>query len=582
MSRDDSVRSLPRWARVLGVATFALLLSVFAWWPALSALPKTQGGDGQYFHKMLEVARVTVTRYHEFPLWNPFECGGVPLWDNPQSVVGAPLAWLSLWLGTTKAMAWWYVAHSAFGFLSMWIFARHDVKLSRLATLVASVAWAFSGFHQQHYVGGHFAFVPFLYFPLALFAWRRAQDDLRFGIVTGAIVAWMMHEGGVYPIAHLAALLGVETILRLRRSTAWPIVRAGLVVVVVAVGLGATRFLPVFEQLRAHKRDLGAETDSLEWATLRDMFLARHHEFGVAGQSYVWPEYGTYFGPMLLSLSLVGLLLGGLELWPLTILLVFSFALMLGHAGKLAPWTVLKGHVFPFKEMRVPSRFRCEVSLFLAVFAGVAIDRIEQRLRGHARWDVVELARSLSLAVGLMGVGDVLSVHVEVATGAFVSAPEDVNVPVEPRLHYAPSAGALIDGPRRNVGRLECWDEWAFNTGAPLWSGDVPQVRSVGPEATIGPSKRTPNTFEFDVDAKVPARILLNSGYDRGFRTNVGATAELAKQLVVDVPAGHHLVRVRYRPRTLRPALVLTALTTFAIAGYLVWDARRRRLLRAR
>src|ERR1700689_4609883 len=49
--------------------------------------------------------------------------------------------------------------------------------------------------------------------------------------------------------------------------------------------------------------------------------------------------------------------------------------------------------------------------------------------------------------------------------------------------------------------------------------------------ATVRAVSRTQNTFTLDVDATEEARILLNSTYDRGFRTDVGALAPLDKQL---------------------------------------------------
>src|SRR5512140_187434 len=125
----------PTWLRAAGLGLLALTLSTFAWWPMLWWYPNTQNGDGPQYHKTLEAARVSILRYHELPLWNPYECGGLPLWDNPQSHVGAPLAWLTFLVGTTMTMMLWYVIHAALGFVSMWLFARHEVRLSRAATL---------------------------------------------------------------------------------------------------------------------------------------------------------------------------------------------------------------------------------------------------------------------------------------------------------------------------------------------------------------------------------------------------------------------------------------------------------------
>ena len=62
----ESLDTIPRWLRAVGLACVALALSIFAWLPVLKALPSTQSGDGPPYHKTLEAARacVGVVRAH--------------------------------------------------------------------------------------------------------------------------------------------------------------------------------------------------------------------------------------------------------------------------------------------------------------------------------------------------------------------------------------------------------------------------------------------------------------------------------------------------------------------------------------
>ena len=83
--------------------------------------------------------------------------------------------------------------------------------MSLEASLFASCVWAYCGVHNQHFNGGQLVWAPFLYFPLALYFWRRAETDARMAVGLGVFVAWPMHEGGTYPLPHLALILGVET-----------------------------------------------------------------------------------------------------------------------------------------------------------------------------------------------------------------------------------------------------------------------------------------------------------------------------------------------------------------------------------
>ena len=572
--------AFPAWLRALGLATFAQVLATVAWWPALSAYPNTQGGDGPFFHQMFEAARVSVVRYHELPLWNPYQCNGVPLWDNPQGISAAPLLWPLLPFGTTRAIELWYVVHTAIGFLCMWVLVRRELRLSRPASLVASAMWAFAGVHNQHLTGGHLVWVPYLYYPLALFLWRRAERDLRMAVGLGIVVALEMHEGGTYPLPHLALILAGETLTRM-----WPprripgILKAAGVVGLVGLGLGASRIFPLVDQLRTHTRHLGPESDALQWTTLKDMFLSRTHSRGVPGQQYVWPEFADYVGPLLLGLSLLGVVLAGPENAWILALLVYSFALMAGHEGPLWPWSIVKGHIFPFTEMRVPSRFNAAVTLFLAPLAGIALDRVTEASRRwfRSRADADAFAGAF-LALALVGVGDMVGSGIAWGEQCFVNAPGDPNVRPSPNLYVGgPGLAPFIDEPAQNRARAECWEEWAFKRGAAVWQGDVPQARSADGAATVENVVRTQNSFTFDVNAPAPAHILVNSAWDRGWRANVGTVVEDAELLAVDVPAGASHVVVKYWPHGLTAGIVLTALSSAGVVAFFVWDGRRRR-----
>ena len=578
----------PGWLRALYLSALGLTLSALAWSPILLLYPSVQNGDGQYYFRVIEAAKVSILRYRELPLWNPYECGGLPLWDNPQSIVGAPLVILGLSLRTTWVLTLYYIVHSAIGFVGMWILCRHEFKLTRAATLAGSALWAFGVAHASQYAGGHTALVPFLYVPIALFLWRRAESSLDMAVGLGLLYALMFYEGAVYPIPHISLLLAAETLTR-----AYPprrvllILRAGLVAGLVAFTISAARMLPVIDQLRHHTRALDPETDSLlRWTTLRDMWLARSHPWHVEGQTYVWGEYIAYMGIAVMGLALVGMCLSGRSrLWFLA-LGVFVFALLLGHFAPQAPWSLLKGHVFPYKSMRVPARFRLIFALFIATYAGIAVDRLPlllPRIPRVGSLKSVAIWRLLVVSMAMVGVGDVMGTAGEVIASKWGAPAEERVVPSTRLFLEGPGLAQFIDQPRQNRGRLACWDEWNFTAGAPLWTGDVPQARAADDGAVVEVANRTPNTFTLDVDVKRDgARVLVNGAWDRGWRTSVGALASQNKQIVLTLPAGRHRVKLRYWPEGLDAGI---ALTITGIAGVLLFFTRRRwwpRLRRAR
>jgi hypothetical protein len=305
------------------------------------------------------------------------------------------------------------------------------------------------------------------------------------------------------------------------------------------------------------------------------MFLARTHDRFIAGQQYVWPEFSDYLGPFLLTLAVIGIIIAGREYAWLVAILAFSFALMAGHEASYAPWSILKAHIYPFKEMRVPSRFNANVTVCLALFIGLAIDRVGPMLGAVSRrWG--DAARTCVLALGLIGVGDMMGVGISWCSQCWTGGPQGTPAP-STRLYYGgPGLAGFLDEPQQNRGRFDCWEEWNFTAGAPLWEGDGPQARIKDDAAVVEVANRTQNTFTLDVDAKRDARVFVNTGYDRGWRTDVGETHEVSRQLVVDVPAGHHRVHLKYWPYGLTLGFVLVAVGVAGVVAYFWWDERRR------
>jgi uncharacterized membrane protein YfhO len=106
----------------------------------------------------------------------------------------------------------------------------------------------------------------------------------------------------------------------------------------------------------------------------------------------------------------------------------------------------------------------------------------------------------------------------------------------------------------------------------------VPQARSEDDKARIANVSRTPNSFTLEVHATEPAAILLNTSFARGWRTSVGSTRAQNHELVVDVPAGHHTMRVWYWPVGLTTGLWVTGV---GLALSLIALARLRRVWQA-
>jgi hypothetical protein len=180
------------------------------------------------------------------------------------------------------------------------------------------------------------------------------------------------------------------------------------------------------------------------------------------------------------------------------------------------------------------------------------------------------------VALGLVGVGDQIAIDGSWSwpIGSFTGGPEDHRAKPAERLHVGGGNGAFLDTPHTNIIDLGCWEEWVFNKDAPLWSGDVPQAKGDASVKVVH-ADRTMNTFTVDVDAPKAGRLLFNSTYDRGWRTDVGTAVQAGKMLAVDVPAGTTKVHVKYWPHGLTLGFILSGLSTLVIAFFAIRGFRR-------
>ncbi len=562
-------------AKLLGLAA-ALLLSFAFWAPAFASPSATGFGDWQMVHHNWEVGYVALTRFFEWPLWNPFFCGGIPMFGNPEAQHFSPLFALGLLFGTTLGAKLFVVAHATAGVCGMYKLARERLALAPSASVVASLVFSCSGFFAWHGAGGHATFLPFYFAPwLLLWSWR-VEGDLRYALWVALLLALTLYEGGTYPFPYFALLLACDALTRLgSREQALATARALVVIAPLTLLLGAVRLLPIRDALSRMPR-LTSNDDSLRLSEVLLMLTARDHPWRFPPHPFVWPEYGTFIGYGALALAVLGVFvaIARRHVFVLVGLVVF-FSLMLGQGGDLYPWSLL--HQLPvFDSLRVPSRFAVLFSLYLALCAGLALDACLGWLR--RRWPArVSVLRAVALVVPLC-----------LAADLFVVTLRTVDRWKGPPISGAPSASGFhlvaarnfhflyASLPARHQGIAGCYAggmNWVVSKA--LWSGERPQVRVQRGRAEVTGFSRTVNTLSFAAHVREPALVIVNQNFDPDFVSNVGKVAEDRGRLALELPTGEHAVRMRYAPSTLPLGLGLSAAGLAITAALAVFFTRR-------
>lgn len=614
-------------AVVYGVA-FALWMDLPSRWAA--EIPHGRNEDWDWQLTFYEVCRVTLLRFGQAPLWNPYTQGGVPMLANPESPFLYPGFLLVLALGTGPGLRLWVWAHMVLG-------AAGAAGLSRVSgarpwiSLLAPVPWLMAAFVPGFIAYGHIMFLAVAWLPWLLLALPpRPGPTPRAGLAALALAMTLL-MGGHYVFLYGALLVGLAALWRLPvgmgtravvvgwlaldvalagpRDPAW---RWGLLVggalalgaalaaervkprwlarraldavgiagsvVVPAVLLVAVKLVPGQVLLGRAERLTDVPTaraqDALDAARLWEVWLGSvprpsgHEGHEVYGSA--WP----------LALALVGAVAGGrpgLGFAGGALLFVgLSLAdnLPVDYASAL--------HSLPgFALFRVTERYALVYSLFvgLAAAAGVeAVLRLAARIR-------LPLGLGVAAATGLLAWGSF-----RYAETVWTAHGPDARLgtrepPVDP-----PSWGTFVqvedgesnfDSVRRNRGRPDCWTTAWLAEGAPgLRAAGAPGYRGevyAEGSARIREVRLAPGRVRAAVEAGGPAELRVNQNHFPGWsaRGPGGAPLSVSERdgiVAVELPPGTYGVDLRYTP----PGLLPGALASLAGLAVVVWTLRRR------
>jgi hypothetical protein len=557
------------WRRELA---FCFLLSfgfaLLQWWPMFRGAGATGFGDWQMIHHNWEAAFVALSRFGEWPLWDPFHCGGVPIFGNPESQVYSPWFWLSFVFGTVVAVKLMVLGHIACAAAGMYWLARRRYELRPEAAALAAIAWSGCGCFVWDAAGGHATFLSFAFAPWLSYFIHRGEDLRREAAAVGGLLLLTLLEGGTYPLPFFLIWTVFELCVRgsVRKDALASLRFAAISYGLLAV-CGAIRFVPIYFALKANPRQV-PNHDALSVSDVWTMLTARTHPWRVPGHPFVWPEYDSYVGVVVVLMAVLGLaLVLRQRRWHLLFGLALYTSLMLGNVSEYAPYSLLH-HLPVYDSLRVPSRFAIFFTFYVALLAGHALDAAMSRLQRP------RLATSISVLVAV-GVGcDLLAAswpQVTLWKGAPLSeepAAQDFHLVAR---NYHESYASY---PRLNLGTRVCYVggmNWPVSSA--LWLGARPQVDVPAQLGQLQHWQRTPNSFRARVSLHAAARIRFNQNFAAGFVSSTGTLTEATGLLALDLPAGEHDLTVRYRPATLAPSAAVSGIGLLGLIALL----RRRR-----
>ena len=530
------------------------------------------------------VARESVARFHQFPLWNPWACGGTPLLGDAESAVWTPMFLLQLALGIVKGSQVEIVLHLAVAVAGGYVLGR-TLDQGRWGAAAVGLFFAGSSWFAAHLAEGHgwaltYAYVPWTAAALLL-AFKR--NRLLPAALAGAVLALMVGEGGIYPAPHTVLLLGILTLFALGRRRRQPLL-ALAVCGVIALLLAAPKLGPVLDLLRQNPRRVPSH-ESMTLGVLWQALFGWHQDFRTALPHDRWywgyQEYSAFIGPVVALCAAVGAVVRFRRAGAWICAALVFVALAMGDVTSglwkahptlpLSPWALL--HALPlFSSQHVPSRFLVMFVLCVAVLAGYGIQALAARL---GKWGP-------AAALALIATG--FAVHTEVGAPnlrhMFEGSPPVV--PTQPafRQLYASTDRVMLPLAEANLGALHCYDFGALRAHAhasnrPGYRGEV----WLNGPGTVALSRWSPNALSYDVTADHPETLFINQNYDAPWRVRAGQGTVKNERglLAVSVPAGEQHLELAYVSRHFQLGLALFALGVSGVLGLFIWERRRAR-----
>jgi hypothetical protein len=180
-----------------------ILLSVVFYFSILNSGQNLGIQDWDQNFAWTEFTRVSLLDFHQFPLWNPYKCGGSVQFANPQMPVISIQTLFALLFGTLRGIKLSIVFHGFIGFIGFYFLSR-QYKLSYVGSLLASVIFSFSGITASFLSTGMVVFTSFAYTPYILMCFNKSFQKPKWGVICGAIYALSFYAG-----YHVSLLLGV-------------------------------------------------------------------------------------------------------------------------------------------------------------------------------------------------------------------------------------------------------------------------------------------------------------------------------------------------------------------------------------
>lgn len=575
------------------IPLFFLALAFACCFPLLRDLQTSCRGDWDYFSSHHEVISLTFFEYGQFPLWNPYDGGGISLIGSPQGGFPAPIFILTGIFGVfagLKIAVWLY---TALGLWGMWLLAGH-LGMRGAARLAPSFIFIFSSTWALHLTEGHLVWLPAAFLPLLFLAFLKGLQDKRWLLVAAVIESVMFYDGGAFVLSISILFITGYAICYSIEIRSWQPLLAYIGVNALAVALSAPRLLPAFELLGSDPRPISAGSPN-RWDDIL-AYLIERNGFGH------W-EYAAYVGILVVVLYVLSLSLFRQQR-PLILASLFMLLLSFGNFSAYSPWNILH-HLPLYSSYKLPTRSFIVFVFSVALLVGLFLQKSGKA--GDRRVNFILWGMVLFIGADLFLLShSIFSEAAKAAKGSLVRANFEI-VQVKGELYRLSPAqttglGRSVASIHQPFSQIRIPDLERFVHGgwsdqylpllqnqgvidayAPIQFGHYARAVSdadyrgehyLSGAGTLTLLDWSPNKLVFHVALPEVGRLVINQNFSSGWRTSYGVVTSDNGLLAVDLPAGENDIELWYLPSSFLVGSLLFMATFLGILIFMTNDVR--------
>jgi len=504
-------------------------------------LPKWGSNDWDEHLFIIEAPILIIKKYLQFPLWNPWEGGGMVVFQHHEIPFLTPFTFLLFFLPASEAIKISIFLHYLIAAIGMYILGKKLFRINNIfLILIPSSLFLFNSSFTLHISEGHTWILPFAYIPFVYYYFERYVQKKRYIhlILSSLFLCLMVFEGGAYPTPYTVLFLVIYSsiffILRFNKDYILGLFNLGVLTIL----LSAIKTIPLLDYMLQYPR-LSPGVERIPLHALYKIFLWRKQSLGTRydgfeGQLLLWHEYGCYIGMGLLLFFVVANIFNIRSckkrdsIIPLSVSFVVFFLLFLGDFHAFSPYTILKK--FPiYSSLHATGRFLI-ITTFIGSLLSFPLARgIEEWLINLPRANVRRMASFVVALISLVIIVDLAKVNTPAFLEAFRFDPEKIEYYTEDFSHKYeynyinafPSYGArsaMYPALKMNIATI-C--EYKNNPPEKGFVMNKPLVFSSDEMTRITNIRFTPDRIYFDIDAPRETTVFLNQNFVRGWRFSV-------------------------------------------------------------